>query len=179
MIVKAAPLIIIGVGLAVCYTANVWNIGAEGQLTIGALFGSAIPIYFTDWQSPLVLLLMLVLGAVGGALFAAIPAFLKNRFSANEILTSLMLIYVAQLLLDWLVRGPWRRPRRLQLSAVHTLRGLAAPAPSGRGKGAYRRRLRHRRGHRRRHHDGTDAARVRDPRRRHLAARRRFRRLQG
>jgi simple sugar transport system permease protein len=111
LIVKAAPLVLIGVGLSICYTANVWNIGAEGQLTIGALFGSAIPVYFTTWQSPLVLILMLGLGAIGGALFAAIPAALKNRFGANEILTSLMLVYVAQLLLDWLVRGPWRDPK--------------------------------------------------------------------
>ena len=111
VIVKAAPLVLIGVGLSVCYTANVWNIGAEGQLTIGALFGAAIPIYFTAWQSPLVLILMLALGAFGGALFAAIPAFLKTRFNSNEILTSLMLVYVAQLLLDWLVRGPWRDPQ--------------------------------------------------------------------
>ena len=111
LIVKAAPLILIGAGLAVCYTANVWNIGAEGQLTVGALFGSAIPIYFTAWQSPMVLVLMLGLGAIGGAMFAAIPALLKNRFGANEILTSLMLVYVAQLLLDWLVRGPWRDPK--------------------------------------------------------------------
>ncbi len=111
VIVKAAPLVLIGVGLSVCYTANVWNIGAEGQLTIGALFGAVIPIYFTGWQSPLVLLLMLVSGAMGGAFFAAIPAFLKTRFNANEILTSLMLVYVAQLLLDWLVRGPWRDPQ--------------------------------------------------------------------
>ena len=111
IIVKAAPLVLIGVGLSICYTANVWNIGAEGQLTIGALFGAAIPIYFTGWQSPLVLVLMLALGAVGGALFAAIPALLKTRFNANEILTSLMLVYVAQYLLDWLVRGPWRDPQ--------------------------------------------------------------------
>ena len=110
VIVKAAPLILIGVGLAVCYTANVWNIGAEGQLTAGALVGASIPIYFPEWQSPLVLLLMLVLGIAGGALFAAIPAFLKNRFSANEILTSLMLVYVAQLLLDWLIRGAGATP---------------------------------------------------------------------
>ncbi len=109
--VKAAPLVLIGVGLAICFTANVWNIGAEGQLTAGALLGSAIPILFTGWQSPLTLVAMLVLGAVGGALFAAIPALLKNRFGANEILTSLMLVYVAQLLLDWLVRGPWRDPK--------------------------------------------------------------------
>jgi len=111
LIVKAAPLVLIGAGLAICYSANVWNIGAEGQLTIGALFGSAIPVYFTTWQSPLTLVVMLVLGGFGGALFAAIPAALKNRFGANEILTSLMLVYVAQLLLDWLVRGPWRDPQ--------------------------------------------------------------------
>ncbi|MBI08320.1 MAG: sugar ABC transporter permease [Rhodospirillaceae bacterium] len=111
VIVKAAPLILIGVGLSVCFSANVWNIGAEGQLTVGALFGSAIPVYFTGWQSPSVLILMLMLGAVGGAVFAAIPALLKTRFNANEILTSLMLVYVAQLLLDWMVRGPWRDPQ--------------------------------------------------------------------
>ena len=111
LIVKAAPLILIGAGLTICYTANVWNIGAEGQLTIGALFGSAIPVYFTSWQSPSVLVARLRRGAVGVALFGAIPAALKNRFGANEILTSLMLVYVAQLLLDWLVRGPWRDPQ--------------------------------------------------------------------
>ena len=111
LFVKAAPLILIGTGLAVCYTANVWNIGAEGQLTIGALFGSAIPIYFTAWQSPMVLILMLLMGILGGALFGAIPALLKSRFGANEILTSLMLVYVAQLLLDWVIRGPWKDPK--------------------------------------------------------------------
>ncbi|MFL5259735.1 MAG: ABC transporter permease [Hyphomicrobiales bacterium] len=110
LVVKAAPLVIIAVGLAVCFRAGVWNIGAEGQLTMGAIFGSAIPVLFTSWQSPLTLPLMLLLGMAGGMSWAAIPAFLKNRFGANEILTSLMLVYVAQLLLDWLVRGPWRDP---------------------------------------------------------------------
>jgi len=111
LVVKAAPLVLLGVGLAVCYRAGVWNIGAEGQLTMGAIFGSAIPVFFTDWQSPLTLILMLLLGVIGGMAWASIPAFLKNRFNANEILTSLMLVYVAQLLLDWLVRGPWRDPQ--------------------------------------------------------------------
>ncbi len=110
LIVKAAPLILIGVGLAVCFEAKVWNIGAEGQLIMGALAGSMVPIFFTDWQSPMTLVLMLVLGVVGGALFGAIPALLKTRFNANEILTSLMLVYVAGYLGDWLVRGPWRDP---------------------------------------------------------------------
>ncbi|MCJ8325059.1 MAG: ABC transporter permease [Rhizobiales bacterium] len=110
VIVKATPLILIGAGLAICFSANIWNIGAEGQLTMGALVGSFIPVMFTDWQSPLVLLLMLVMGAMGGAAWAGLVAFLKNKFNVNEILTSLMLVYVAQYILDWFVRGPWRDP---------------------------------------------------------------------
>lgn len=107
---KAAPLILIAVGLSVCYRSNNWNIGAEGQYSVGAIVGSVIPVYFYDWQSPLVLPLMLVMGALGGALFATIPALLKTHFNTNEILTSLMLTYIAQLFLDWLTRGPWRNP---------------------------------------------------------------------
>ena len=108
--VKSSPLILIGVGLAVCFKAKVWNIGAEGQLTAGALAGAAVPILLPTFQSPPVLDVMIVLAIAGGALYGAIPALLKTRFGANEILTSLMLVYVAQLLLDWLVRGPWRDP---------------------------------------------------------------------
>ncbi len=110
VLVKAAPLILIGIGLAVTFRANVWNIGAEGQLTAGALLGAMIPIFFAEWQSPLALLAMFALGMIGGAALAAIPALLKIRFGVNEILTSLMLVYIAQLLLDWLVRGPWKDP---------------------------------------------------------------------
>lgn len=109
--IKAAPLILIGVGLSICYRSNNWNIGAEGQFIVGALFGSYIPVIFYEWHSPLLLPLMLVLGAVGGALYAAIPALLKTRFNTNEILSSLMLVYIAQLLLDYLTRGPWRDPK--------------------------------------------------------------------
>lgn len=121
--VKVAPLVLIGAGLAVCFRANLWNIGAEGQLTAGAIAGSAIPVLWPEWQSPLTLVLMLCMGAVGGAAFAAIPAFLKNRFAANEILTSLMLVYVAQLLLDWLVRGPWRDPHGFNFPKSVTFEG--------------------------------------------------------
>lgn len=108
--VKAAPLILIGVGLSICYLSNNWNIGAEGQFIIGAITGSILPILFPEWQNAFVLPLMLLMGMLGGAAYASIPAFLKARFSTNEILTSLMLVYVAQLFLDWLVRGPWRNP---------------------------------------------------------------------
>lgn len=108
--IKAAPLILIGVGLSVCFLSNNWNIGAEGQFVMGAIAGSALPILLPDVQNWAVLPLMLLLGAAGGAAYAAIPAVLKARFNTNEILTSLMLVYVAQLFLDWLVRGPWRDP---------------------------------------------------------------------
>jgi general nucleoside transport system permease protein len=111
ILVKAAPLVLIGAGLAVAYQANVWNIGAEGQLTAGAILAGAVPVVFPTWQSPLTLISMMALGMIGGMAWGAIPAYLRNRFHANEILTSLMLVYVVQLFLDWLVRGPWRDPQ--------------------------------------------------------------------
>ncbi len=108
--IKAAPLILIAVGLSVCFRSNNWNIGAEGQFTIGAITGSMIPILVPSFQNAALLPTMIIMGALGGAAYAAIPALLKARFNTNEILTSLMLVYVAQLFLDWLVRGPWRDP---------------------------------------------------------------------
>lgn len=110
VLVKTAPLALIAAGLAVCYRANVWNIGAEGQLVIGALVGGAIPVLLPGWEGPLVLPAMLLLGLIGGAAYGLAPAVLKVRFGASEILTSLMLVYIAELFLDWLVRGPWRDP---------------------------------------------------------------------
>ncbi len=108
--IKAAPLILIAVGLSVCYLSNNWNIGAEGQFIAGAIAGSFIPVVFPDFQSWIVLPLMLIMGMAGGAAYASIPAFCKVKFNTNEILTSLMLVYVAQLFNDWLVRGIWRNP---------------------------------------------------------------------
>jgi ABC-type uncharacterized transport system permease subunit len=123
LLVKAAPLILIGVGLSICYIANVWNIGAEGQFTFGAIFGGMLPVFYPDFHSPMVLPLMLLMGIFGGMLYGSIPAYLKNRFSANEILTSLMLVYVAALLLDWLVRGPWRDPHGFNFPVTATFQG--------------------------------------------------------
>jgi general nucleoside transport system permease protein len=110
--VKATPLVMIGVGLSLCYLANVWNIGAEGQFLIGAVAGSWLAVTTNGtgaghWVLPA----MLVFGALGGALWAMIPALCKVRFGASEILTSLMLVYVADLFMDYLVRGPWRDPK--------------------------------------------------------------------
>lgn len=108
---KAGPLIMIAVGLAAGFRANVWNIGAEGQLTMGAIAAGGVALAFWDNDSALwILPLMCVAGALGGMAWAAIPAFLKTRFGVNEILTSLMLTYVASLALTSLVFGPWKDP---------------------------------------------------------------------
>jgi general nucleoside transport system permease protein len=112
LLLKASPLMLIATGLAIAYRANVWNIGAEGQLTLGALTGGGLALALGDagWPNAVLLPLMFIAGALGGMLWAAIPAYLRTRFHANEILTSLMLVYVATLLLSWLVHGPWRDP---------------------------------------------------------------------
>jgi simple sugar transport system permease protein len=110
LLLKAGPLMLCAVGLAVGYRANVWNIGAEGQLTMGAIFGGGLALAFQDSTSPLVLPAMIVAGALGGMLWASIPAILRLRFNANEILVSLMLVYVAAHTLSLLVHGPWRDP---------------------------------------------------------------------
>jgi simple sugar transport system permease protein len=109
--VKATPLVMIAIGLSLCYLANVWNIGAEGQFLIGAVAGSWLAVKTQGTEAGhWVLPAMLMLGAAAGALYALIPAICKVRFGASEILTSLMLVYVADLFLDYLVRGPWRDP---------------------------------------------------------------------
>jgi simple sugar transport system permease protein len=110
LLLKATPLMLCAIGLSVGFRANVWNIGAEGQFLVGALAAGAIALHFPDSQSHLLLPAMVVAGALGGMAFAAIPAWLRTRFNANEILTSLMLVYVAQLIVSWLVHGPWRDP---------------------------------------------------------------------
>jgi len=109
---KAAPLALIATGLAFCYRANLWNIGAEGQFVIGGLAGGFVAIAthgsqgFTGWILPA----MLAAGTLAGIATAMIPALLRVKLGVSEILTSLMLVYVAQLLLDYMVRGPLRDP---------------------------------------------------------------------
>jgi general nucleoside transport system permease protein len=108
--VKAAPLIIIAVGLAIGFRANVWNIGAEGQLTMGALAGGGVALATWGQEGVWILPLMMLAGILGGMAYAAIPAFLKARFEVSEILTSLMLTYVATLFLSIMVYGPFKDP---------------------------------------------------------------------
>ncbi len=112
---KSTPLILCAVGLALCYRSNVWNIGAEGQFLLGAMSGGGLALWVTASNIGLsrwvFFPLVILAGALGGAAWAAIVAFLRDRFNANEILVSLMLVYIANLLLNWLVFGPWRDPK--------------------------------------------------------------------
>lgn len=108
--VKAAPLILIAVGLAIGFRAGIWNIGAEGQYTIGALTGGAVALAVYPAGGLWLLPLMCLAGALGGIAWAAIPAYLRSRFGTSEILVSLMLVYVAILLLSVLVHGLLRDP---------------------------------------------------------------------
>jgi len=111
LLVKASPLIMMGAGLSVCYRANVWNIGCEGQFTLGAIFAGGLAIAMPDASFWFLFPAMILFGCLGGMFWAGIVAWLRTRFNANEILTSLMLTYVAQLLLIYLVTGPWRDPK--------------------------------------------------------------------
>lgn len=108
--VKATPLVLIGVALSLGFRAGVWNIGAEGQLILGAICGGGVALAFYEQQGFYILPLVLLAGIAGGMFWAGIVAFLRTRFNANEILTSLMLTYVAGLLLSFLVHGPWKDP---------------------------------------------------------------------
>jgi len=110
LLLKATPLMICAVGLALGYRANVWNIGAEGQLTVGAIAGSGVALFHAAALGVWALPLMLLAGIAGGMLWASLPALLRTRFNTSEIFVSLMLVYIAQLFLSYLVHGPWRDP---------------------------------------------------------------------
>ena len=107
---KATPLLLIALGLAVCFRSNVWNIGAEGQFVVGAIAASGIAMLATKDSGNWFFLPVLAGGILGGMAWAAIVALLRDRFNANEILVSLMLVYVAEQLLNYLVYGPWKDP---------------------------------------------------------------------
>ncbi len=110
LVIKAAPLILMGAGLAAAYRANVWNIGTEGQFTLGAIAAGGVALALPDAPGWIAYPAVMVAGALGGMAGGGMVAWLRTRFNANEILTSLMLTYVLQYVLVWLVTGPWRDP---------------------------------------------------------------------
>jgi ABC-type uncharacterized transport system permease subunit len=110
LLLKATPLMLCALGLAIGFRANVWNIGAEGQLTLGAIAGGGVALFWAQTLGSFTLPAALIGGVLGGMAWAAIPAFLRTRFHTSEILVSLMLVYIAQLWLAWLLHGSWRDP---------------------------------------------------------------------
>lgn len=108
--VKAAPILLCALGLAVCYRSNVWNIGAEGQLLMGGLVGSWAALSLLDAQGMWVLPTVLFAGILGGIFWAIIPAYLKTHFNTNEILSTIMLNYISLNILLFAVHGPLKDP---------------------------------------------------------------------
>jgi simple sugar transport system permease protein len=108
--IKATPLLLIALGLAVCFRSNVWNIGAEGQFIIGAIAAGGVALQAGPDTGRWIVVAVLLAGVLGGMLWAAITAFLRDKFNAGEILVSLMLVYVAVQVLGYLVYGPWKDP---------------------------------------------------------------------
>ena len=109
--VKATPLLLIALGLAVCFRSNIWNIGAEGQYVLGAIAASGVALLADKGSSSWIVLPVVLAGVLGGMFWAGITAWLRDRFNANEILVSLMLVYVAVMLLSFIVSGPWKDPQ--------------------------------------------------------------------
>jgi general nucleoside transport system permease protein len=110
LMVKATPLLVIALGLAVCFRSNVWNIGAEGQFIIGAVLAGGVALLAGKDTSRWIVVAIMLAGVLGGMAWAGITAVLRDRFNANEILVSLMLVYVAGMVLNYLVYGPWKDP---------------------------------------------------------------------
>ncbi len=110
LLVKAGPLILIALGLSLGFRAGIWNIGAEGQYIMGAIFGASVGLALFPTENRLIYPVMVIAGAFGGWVWAMIPAILKTRFNTNEILVSLLLVYVAQTILAKAATGFLRNP---------------------------------------------------------------------
>jgi simple sugar transport system permease protein len=118
--VKATPLLLIALGLAVCFRANVWNIGAEGQYVMGAIAASGVALLADKTTGGWIVIPIILAGVLGGMFWAAITAWLRDRFHANEILVSLMLVYVAVQVLSYMVAGPWKDPQGYNFPQTRT-----------------------------------------------------------
>ena len=110
LMVKATPLLLIALGLAVCFRSNVWNIGAEGQFVMGAIAAGGVALMADKTTGSWIMIAVLLAGTLGGMAWGGLTALLRDKFNANEILVSLMLVYVAILVLSYLVFGPWKDP---------------------------------------------------------------------
>ncbi len=111
LLIKGAPLVLIAIGLSLGFKAGIWNIGAEGQYIMGAIVGAGVGLAFYPLEAWYIFPLMIMGGALGGWFWAMIPALLKVKFGTNEILVSLMLVYVAEQLLASMSLGLLKNPQ--------------------------------------------------------------------
>jgi len=126
LLIKGAPLVLIAIGLSLGFKAGIWNIGAEGQYIMGAIFGAAAGLAFYPEQSVFIFPLMVVAGAFGGWLWAMIPAVLRVKFGTNEILVSLMLVYVAEQFLASVSLGLLKNPEGFGFPGSRNLQQYAS-----------------------------------------------------
>ncbi|WP_420003943.1 ABC transporter permease [Arenibacterium sp. LLYu02] len=126
LLVKGAPLVLIAIGLSLGFRAGIWNIGAEGQYIIGALTGAGVGLAFYPMESWIIFPLMVLAGAFGGWAWAMIPAVLKTRFGTNEILVSLMLVYVAEQFLASMSLGLLKNPEGFGFPGSRNLQQYAS-----------------------------------------------------
>lgn len=124
LMVKATPLLLIALGLAVCFRSNVWNIGAEGQFVMGAIAAGGVALLADAQTGRWIWLAVLLAGVFGGMVWAGLVALLRERFNANEILVSLMLVYVAEMVLSYLVYGPWKDPAGYNFPQTRTFEAV-------------------------------------------------------
>ena len=124
LMVKATPLLLIALGLAVCFRSNVWNIGAEGQFIVGAICAGGVALLAGKDTGRWIVLAVLLAGVLGGMAWAGVTAWLRDRFHASEILVSLMLVYVATMLLNFLVYGPWKDPGGYNFPQTNTFEAV-------------------------------------------------------
>lgn len=126
LLIKGAPLVLIAIGLSLGFKAGIWNIGAEGQYIMGALFGAGAGLAFYPAESVLIFPLMVLAGALGGWIWAMIPAVLKVKFGTNEILVSLMLVYVAEQFLASMSLGLLKNPEGFGFPGSRNLQQYAS-----------------------------------------------------
>jgi general nucleoside transport system permease protein len=124
LMVKATPLLIIALGLSVCFRSNVWNIGAEGQFVMGAVAAGGVALLAEKNTGPWIIPAILLAGVLGGMAWGGITALLRDRFNASEILVSLMLVYVADMVLSYLVFGPWKDPNGYNFPQTKTFEAV-------------------------------------------------------
>ena len=125
LLVKATPLLLIALGLAVCFRSNIWNIGAEGQFVMGAIFASGMALQAEPSGPQSFWILVLIAGTLGGMFWAGITAALRDWFNASEILVSLMMVYVAIMVLNYLVFGAWKDPLGYNFPQTKTFEAIS------------------------------------------------------